>query len=283
MTVPPTLLNMDRIDVEVEGATLAAWAGGSGPATLVALHAGVADSRVWYACAPRWIDAGWRVVAYDRRGHGTTRHTTTVHDPRADLDAVLAAVAAPPRVAVLGNSMGGQLALDWALANPDRVASLVLVGSLASGTPLEAYAETEAEQELDARIAAAEDAGDVEEVNRLEVRYWLDGTEQPEGRVGGEPRALMTDMNGIALRSAPAGDSTAPRDAWVRLGDIAAPTLVLAGAHDLPGQNHLIRQMAARIPAARMETMAGTAHLPSLDIPELFATIVLDHIGRDPG
>lgn len=60
----------------------------TGP-TLFALHPGVGDSRIWNSCAPGWVAAGYQVVAYDRRGFGSTDSAPEPHDDVDDLLAVM--------------------------------------------------------------------------------------------------------------------------------------------------------------------------------------------------
>jgi pimeloyl-ACP methyl ester carboxylesterase len=258
-------------------AELAVTSWGTGGSPVVALHPGVGDLRIWRWCAPAWAEAGYRVVAYDRRGFGTTRYRTEPHDDLADLRAVTAASDARPAV-IVGNSRGGGLALDLALAQPDHVTALVLIAPSPSGYPDEDWPLTVAEAELDRRIEAAEAAGDLETVNRLEVHYWLDGTEQPEGRVSGPPRDLMLDMNGRALHSDPMGDSEERPPAWPLLGGVTVPTLVLVGEHDLTGIRQIGDRLVERLPHARLAEIEGTAHCPSLDQPELLNAHVLEFL-----
>lgn len=245
--------------------------------TIVALHPGVGDRRIWLWSAPVWAEAGHRVVAYDRRGFGTTIAPAEDHDDLVDLMTVLDATVTGP-VVLVGNSRGGGLALDLAVAQPDRVAGLVLIGASPSGYPPERWTESAAEQEQDGLIAAAEAAGDLDLVNRLEVRYWLDGTEAPDGRVGGSARELMLDMNGRALRAAPIGDRAERAPVWPELGRILAPTLVVVGELDLPGCRQQAAELAERLPHARLATVAESAHCPSLDQPAALAALVLEYL-----
>jgi pimeloyl-ACP methyl ester carboxylesterase len=241
---------------------------------ILALHPGVGDSRIWQWCAPAWADAGHRVVAYDRRGFGETRYKEEPHDDVSDLLAVTAATASRPAVLV-GNSRGGGLALDVALAHPDHVAALVLIAPAPSGYPYDDWTASAAETEQDALMAAAVESGDIELVNRLEVRYWLDGTEQPDGRVQGPARDLMLDMNRRALQSAPVGDPTAHAPAWPHIGDVAVPVLVVGGQHDLPGMAELCSRLIDGLPDGRLVALADSAHCPSLDQPERLVEVVL--------
>jgi pimeloyl-ACP methyl ester carboxylesterase len=275
-------MDMDAIQIEVESgtATLAVTQWGEGGPPIVALHPGVGDSRIWRWCAPVWAAAGNRVIAYDRRGFGRTSYDGGPHDDLADLLAVLDATSTDSAI-VVGNSKGGGLGLDLAIERPERVKALVLLAPSVSGYDYSASVEVAAEAEQDALITAAVDGGDLDEVNRLELRYWLDGVEQPEGRVSGEPRDLMQDMNGIALRAESVGEATERSETWSRLGDIRVPTLVVFGALDLPGTGPMCEALAAALPFGDVRLMADSAHCPSLDAPDELNQIVLEFADRN--
>lgn len=265
----------DRV-VRSGSADLAVTEWGEGP-PIVALHPGVGDRRIWRGCAPVWAEAGHHVVAHDRRGFGDTAHQPEPHSYLTDLLAVMDATVTGPAV-IVGNSRGGELAIDLAVAEPHRVRGLVLIGAGVSGCPWELWEESEAEKAQDALIEAADGAGDTDRVNELEARYWLDGTEQPEGRVGDPARALFLDMNGRALAARNPGDVIPPAEAWPKLPDLAIPTLVIDGEHDLPGQHNVGRAIAERIPGATHVMLEGTAHCPQLDQPEALNALVLDFL-----
>ena len=233
---------------------------------LLALHAGVCDRRSWQWCAPVWEEAGLRTVAYDRRGFGHTRYSAEAYDSLADLRAVAEAMQAAPAV-VVGSSLGGGLAVDLALAHPDEVLALILVGSLPSGAPGEAWEESVEESAAAAAVSAASQSGDLDRLNRLEAHYWLDGPAQPEGRVTGPPRDLMVEMNRRALTAPPPGEDTARPPAWPRLGEVRAPTLLVVGEYDETGLLPLTDMMAASLPDARVQLLDGTAHCPCSTVP----------------
>jgi pimeloyl-ACP methyl ester carboxylesterase len=65
-----------------------------------------------------------------------------------------------------------------------------------------------------------------------------------------------------------------------RLGDVSVPALVLTGDDDVPDIHRIADRLAAGIPRAERATIAGAAHLPSLDRPEEFDRIVLDFLAR---
>jgi pimeloyl-ACP methyl ester carboxylesterase len=264
--------------VEVPGALLAAEYAALPPATahanpaaapLLYLHAGVADGRMWHA---QWA-AGAQThtqLRYDRRGFGASRTlAATPYSRTADLWAVMDAVGLQQAVLV-GCSQGGRVALDAALARPERVRALVLVAPAVSGAP--AAEPGGAVQALSAAMDAAEAARDWPAMNQLEAHLWLDGLTSPRGRVGGAARELFLAMNDIALRAADPGPVTEEQPAWGRLEQLRVPTLVLWGDLDLPHLQLRCQTLVQRIPGAQRVVLEGTAHLPGLEAPARFNT-----------
>lgn len=153
----------------------------------------------------------------------------------------------------------------------------MLIAPSPSGYPYERWVSDPAEIAQDQLIEDAEQAGDLDLVNRLEVRYWLDGTTQAEGRVTGPARALMLDMNGRALRAEPIGTAVEPPPAWAELRRIDVPILVVAGEYDLPGMSTLCVELTDALPRARLMTLRA-AHCPSLDQPDELNRVVLEFL-----
>ncbi len=250
--------------------------GGVGP-SVVALHPGVADRRIWQWCAPVWADAGSRVVTYDRRGFGETEYRVESHDDLVDLRAVTGATESRPAV-VVGNSRGGGLALDLALAFPQDVSALCLIAPSPSGYDYGKWPTVPAEAEQDELVAAAEASGDLDLVNRLEARYWLDGVEQPEGRVGEPARKLMLEMNGQALMAGPIGESAEHPPVWDRIEEVRVPVLVVVGEYDLPGIRLQCEQLSHVLPHGTLALIERSAHCPQLDQPDQLNSLVLNFL-----
>ena len=235
---------------------------GTGPDVLL-LHAGVNDRRSWRHVVER-LSPGFRCIAPDMRGHGETEYEPEEGwSPHEDARAVLDAAGAE-RAVVVGCSMGGQAAIDLTLAHPERVRALLLIGTAVRGAPYPELTEGPT-AELNARFEEAEEAGDLEALNRLDAQMWLDGPAAPEGRVGGEARALFLAMNARALRAPDPGPQAETPDAWPRLGEIAVPTLVLVGRLDAEEIVAIAPQVAERIPNAELGYLDGVAHVPHLE------------------
>jgi pimeloyl-ACP methyl ester carboxylesterase len=237
--------------------------GFGGGAEVLLLHAGVNDRRSWQYVVER-LSPRHRCVAFDARGFGeTTYEREDDWSPVTDAVAVLDA-AGIERPVVVACSMGGRTAIDLALAHPDRVAGLVLIGARVRGAPYPDI-EQEATAELRASIESADAGGDLDELNRLEAWMWLDGPGAQEGRVGGTVRELFLDMNDRALRAQDPGEQAAIASAWPRLGEIAAPALVMVGRLDGEEVQAICEQTATMIAGARLRLLDGVAHVPHLE------------------
>lgn len=250
---------------------------GTGPA-VVLLHAGVADRRSWSAVAEALHGDGLDLIAYDRRGFGDTPAAadtssfTHVDDLLQAIDAL-----ALDRVLLVGNSMGGALALDTALLHPDLVSGLVLIGAAVSGmtdedTPFD-WQPDEASASLMTR-ADDPNAPDDDRIRAL-AHLWLDGPDAPEGRVAGKARDLFEAMNRRILAiAAPDSAGGAGVDAWTRLGDVSVPVLCAWGELDVPCDVPFYEETARRIGQGTVRVLPGAAHLPGLEQPALIAEMI---------
>ena len=266
---------MVQFTVSSGGALLAGEFAGDG-LCVVMLHAGVADRRMWRSTFAM-LSKTRRVITYDRRGFGETVTPDEDFSHAGDLAAVLDHHTCE-RATLIGCSQGGRIAIDFALAHPGRVERLVLIASALFGAPQ----PNEYPPDIAARLADLDDAearGDVDRVNAIEAHLWLDGPQSPEGRVAGAARALFLDMNGKALRHPPLTRERAAPPAVERLGDIAAPTLVVVGDLDFPHVRIRASEIAKAIPRAQLVTMPGCAHLPSLEVPDAFNKIAAGFLG----
>ena len=257
-------------------ATLAAHVTGQGH-PVVFLHANVCDSRMWHE---QMVAAGCRnkAVAYDRRGFGETHAESEKFSSVADLMAVVDAVAEGQPAILVGCSQGGKIALDAALQHPTRVMGLVLIAPSVGGAPDPVYS-AEIKDVL-ARQKAAEDVGDLDQVNSIKARLWLDGPLAPEGRVTGEARQLFLAMNSIALRSPPVGLNHDTASIFGRLHEVRVPSRVIWGNLDFPHIQDRCRHIAAEVPGASAHEIAGAAHLPSLEQPAVITPLLTSFVQR---
>ena len=250
------------------------WRGDGPPVVL--LHAGVADRRAWHEIAPR-LAGRFDVIAYDRRGYGETPPPEAgAPTPLQDLVALLDEHVGGP-VWLVGNSMGGSLALDLAVSAPERVLGVVGIGTSISGAPWE-------ELPLDPATAAMEDrlkqAKDLDDRVRLHTWLWLDGPSAPEGRVSGAARELALDMCRTTMVHGlddEADDNGV--DAWAALPELRVPVTLAIGELDLAEGRTMNARAAALVPGAQEVVLPGTAHLPMLDAPQETLAVVERALG----
>jgi pimeloyl-ACP methyl ester carboxylesterase len=271
----------ELLDIRVGRARLAVDRRGAGGAPqVVFLHTGISDRRSWDEVLDL-LSPDMDVVAYDRRGFGVTAYKPERHDPLVDLLAVLDGLGLD-EVVLVGNSRGGQIALDFTLSHPSRVSALVLVAPAISGAPAAEGIEP-VEAAIWETLEAAEAAGALDALNLGEIRLWVDGPYAPEGRVGGATRDLALDMNRIALHAADPGAEDEAPGAWSRLSEVHCPVLVVAGDLDMAHIRARAEEVASRIPGATMQVMEGAAHLPALEQPAAFAALLRAFLGRPAG
>lgn len=245
---------------------------GEGPA-VVLVHAGIADRTMWDRELAEW-SSGYRVIRYDVRGYGGSPDARDDYWDHEDLLAVLDDRGVD-RAAVVGASNGGRIALDLAVTAPDRVSALVLVGA---GTPGMTWPE-ELQDIWDAQETAMAD-GHYGQVVDLDLQMWVAGLGRSIHDV--DPavvRRVAAWCHANLRRELDAVEGGAPQRidpiAKDRLGDVTAPTLALVGEHDQPLMHEVARLVAEGVPDGRLAVIDGTAHLPSLERPDVFDELVL--------
>lgn len=251
---------------------------GTGDCVLL-LHAGICDHRMW---DPQWsaLTREYRAVRLDLPGFGGS---TLPARPFAYHEAVLRLMdhLEIGRAVLIGASFGGGVALDLALAAPERVHGLILaapaVGGAEYGPEVEAFAEHE---------EALLDSGDLDAAAQLNVDFWLVGGARSADAVAPALRQAVFEMQRAAFDvPVPEGCGSIKLDppALGRLGEIAVPTLVMCGLHDTPSFIALARRGAAEMPNARLWERPETAHLPTLEDPAPATTRILDTLAEFTG
>jgi 3-oxoadipate enol-lactonase len=247
-------------------------------APLVLVHAGICDSRMW---DPQWqtFAPGHRLLRYDMRGFGRSPIPPQPYSHAGDLAALLDAQAITG-AALVAVSMGGRVALELAVARPDLVSRLVL-----SGPGLPDHEWSPAVREYGAAEDAAIEAGDLDAASEINVRFWVDGVGRTPDQVDAQVRNLVHEMQLRALELQVEAGEAAEEMALAeglgdRLGEVAAPALVLVGEHDVADMHEIADRIAAAVPGARREQIAGTAHLPSMERPAEFDRLVLGFLAQ---
>jgi len=250
---------------------------------LLLLHGFTGRGSGWGRHAAAFARA-FRVIVVDLPGHG---RTATPADPaRAsvertadDLAAILRRNGLAP-AHVLGYSLGARIALRLAVAHPASLRRLVLESPSAGLT-------TEAERT--ARRAA--DESRAARIERDGIEPFVDEWEREPvfASHAGLTPAAAARLRAERLRNQPQGLATSLRGAGQgsmeplhdRLTEVRARTLVIAGALDPAGRARA-EGIAAGIPGARLDVVAGAGHTPHLETPSTFRSLALSFLKEDP-
>ncbi|MFI6484337.1 alpha/beta fold hydrolase [Nonomuraea sp. NPDC050663] len=248
------------------GGLLWAERGGRG-SPVVLLHGAGMDSRLWDSVVPE-LRRHHDVIRYDARGLGRSAPPDGPFDDLDDLRAVLDHFGLPA-AALVGLSMGGETALDFALARPERVTALALVGTSVSGHAWPSDAETDA-------YGRARREGDAAALAGLELSVWASmGRAAPGGAL------IETMVRDNAERRLVSEHHLAffpGREAESRLDRITAPTLVLHGDRDHPEIAVIAGRLVAGLPHAHGQVVAGADHYLPLRAPDRLAGLLLAHL-----
>jgi pimeloyl-ACP methyl ester carboxylesterase len=239
------------------------------------LHAGIADHRMWAPQLDPLSAAGFRTIAPDLRGFGDNRLDPEPFSYARDVLPLLDGAAA-----VVGASQGGRVALEVALLAPEQVRRLVVI---APGLPGWSWSdETRAGW---AEEETAYERGDLDAAAEASARLWLDRPGERKIPLDPGVRSIVLEMILRSYEQQAAWDEGAGEEAVLdppvqeRLGEIGCPTLVLVGEFDVPDMRAIAAHVAESIPDAELGTVAGAAHLPSLEQPELVNARLLDFLG----
>jgi 2-succinyl-6-hydroxy-2,4-cyclohexadiene-1-carboxylate synthase len=240
--------------------------------SVVALH-GFTGEGDDFAPLRSFLPSGLALRTPDWPGHGSRKGLRDLSAySLAEHLRLISEAAESPQVTLLGYSMGGRLALHWAIAHPERVRRLILVGA----SPGLASPEEREER----RLADATLAGFIR-TRGLEAffRYWHNQTFfQP--MLGLPPETLgpilarraLNDPEGLALSLENVGTGTLP-SLWHRLGEIRFPVDLVTGEHDAKF-TRIAREMGRHLPKARLSVIEDAGHALHLERPADLAMLL---------
>lgn len=212
-----------------------------------------------------------RVILYDHRGTGRSERSlpqvVTVEHMADDLLAVMDS-ADIERANLIGHAAGAAAALSLAISNPDRIQTLTLVNGWSRADPhfLRCF---------DARLALLRDSGAGAYLRAQPLfLYPPDWSSENAERLAAEDEEHLAHFAGAEVYEKRIA-ALAAFDVDARLGEVSAPTLVIAAADDMLVPPRCSRHLAGRIPGARLVTMDWGGHACNVTDPSVFNTIVL--------
>lgn len=222
--------------------------------TLIFINSLGSDWRIWDKVAQPFL-ATHRVLCYDKRGHGLSEAPPapyTMRDHAADLLGLMDALDIT-QATLIGISVGGMIAQELALWQPQRVAALVLCDTGARIGTMQSWND---------RITAVNQNG-VESIADMVLARWFTDALPAPTRAGWRNMLARTPMAGYAGTCAALRDC----DQTEHLARLTCPTLVLCGDSDTSTSPELNRTLAGLIPNAEFALIADAAHLPCIEQP----------------
>lgn len=253
---------------------LAAGVVGSGVPPLVLVH-GYVGSQIDWAGVVDSLASRRRVVTFDHRGHGDS---TNVGEASAytfdalvgDLETVIDQLGPAP-IHLLGHSMGGVVAMRYALRHPEALTSLILMdtaGETMGGIPIEAIDALAAV----GRTSGMEAAAEIMVAFAAELGQHLDEDRKAQARV----KFAKLDVEAIAAFGAELNSYPPMLEA---LAHLDMPTMVIVGENDT-GLRDAADKLAATIPGATLVVIPDAGHSPQEDNPSAWLAAVETHLER---
>jgi pimeloyl-ACP methyl ester carboxylesterase len=234
---------------------------------VVLIHGGNLDRRMWDDQFQLFA-RDFRVIRYDVRGFGKTEAPTRPFSCVKDLRSLLEGLKVP-RAHLVGLSLGGRIAIDFAVAHPEKVKSIVAVGPGLSGFEW----PPESEKRFWELARLARDEGPQKAVEGwLKDPYMAPAMENPA--LAKRIRRLALDNTASWLAN-PMLERPLNPPAIKRLGEVLAPTLLVVGDRDVPEIQAIVKILEKGIPHAKKVVIAGAGHMVNMEKPDEFNRAVL--------
>jgi len=237
---------------------------------VILIHGFAMDRRIWDMQFSVFAQR-FRVVRYDLRGFGKSDLPKAQYSTLDDLRVMMDQLDVE-KACVIGLSLGGSLAVEFALTCPDRITALVLAGSTLRGYP---YSDDYIQEFLHYRKIARREGIAVAQSEMLGNPLLRS--------IAGKPalfesvKTMIRDYSGFHwLTHDPHRVFYPP--AMARLSEIACPVQIIFGQHDIPDLQGVADQLIAEIKHARSVMIPDVGHIVNMEAPEQFNRIVLDFL-----
>jgi len=240
--------------------------GGSGPA-VVLLHAASGSALSWSYQQPVFAAAGYRVIAYSRRGYYCSDPAPRERPGTSAQDlAGLADALGLDRFHAVATAAGVSFTLDFAISYPHRLRSMVLACGVGGATDADFVAMMDGVKPPDYMtypVWFRELAPSYRAANKAGTRRWKDDHERScTGEIS------LAYVNEIT---------------WAKLEALRVPTLLIAGAADLSAPPPMVRMYAEHIPNSECVTVPEAGHSVYWERPDVFNRLTLEFLAHGAG
>lgn len=237
---------------------------------IILIHGFAMDTRTWDRQFGVFAQR-FRVVRYDLRGFGKSDLPKAQYSTLDDLRVMMDRFDIE-KACIIGISLGGSLAVEFALTHPDRVTGLVLAGSTLRGYP---YSDDYVKEFLHYRKIARREGTAVAQSELLGNPLLRSIAQKPA--LFELVKTMIRDYSGFHwLTHDPHRVFYPP--AIARLSEIACPVQIIFGQHDIPDLQGVADQLIREIKHARTVMIPDVGHIVNMEAPEQFNRIVLDFL-----
>lgn len=259
--------------IEIDDTAIAFTDQGSGP-VVVLLHGHAYDRSMWNAQIPALVDSGWRVIAPDLRGFGGSAVTEGIvytEELSDDLDALLEELGIDQAV-VLGFSMAGQVAMQFARDHSDRLRGLIICDTVPEAE--DRAGRRRRNVGADGILADGMDAYADKVLSVMVSAHTLE--HQPD--VAAAVRAMIAAAPAQGSAAAMRGRA-ARQDFTAVLESLQVPALVVIGEQDA-FDHGAGQRMADALPHGRLVTITAAGHTPPMETPQEFTEALVEFLAE---
>jgi pimeloyl-ACP methyl ester carboxylesterase len=231
---------------------------------VVVLHSNTGSSQNWDHQIPPFTAAGYRLIAYDRRGWGKSTSDAAQPGTAADDLHALMKFLGIDRFHLIGTAGGGFVAFDYALSFPEQLRSLIVVNSI-GGVQDADYLE------LGRRLRPPQFDAMPPELRELGPAY---RAADPEGT------KRWIELEHMSRQSGAAAQTYRNRMTFAMLESIKLPVLLMTGDADMYAPPPLLRMFSARIKGAESLIVPEAGHSTYWEKPDVFNRAVLDFMRK---
>ena len=262
--IPPQAQAKEAI-AALPGTRLAYWDTGGNGAAIVLLHPATGSARIWSYQQPVFVKAGYRVIAYSRRGYGDSDPVPKDNPGTAagDLQNLVDSLGLK-KFHLVGSAAGGGIAMDYAHSHPERLLSLVIACAIGGVTDKDYL-------ELSARLRPKGFDEMPATFRELSPAY------RAANPAGTEAWAALEHS---AITGNRVGQQSANRIDWASFARLKVPTLVIGGDSDLAVPPPMLRLYASHIPGAEVVSVPEAGHSLYWERPDLFNRALLDFFAK---
>lgn len=232
---------------------------------IVFIHGFSLDSHIWDPQIEHFRETN-QVITYDMRGFGKSEIPSEPYSHVEDLHELLVSLKID-KAHFVGLSLGGEVAIDYALTYPNTVLTLTL-----ADTSLGGYSST-----VDWRVYARERGLDHAKQNWLNHSVFSPSSRNPD--VGEQLKSMVDDYSGWHWLNDDPRIKIAP-PAMDRLGEIKIPTQIILGELDLPYYHDIAKILTDKIPNSKLHIINDAGHITNLENEVKFNQIISSFINK---